>query len=251
MRNHTLFCLLIFSTFVISYRTNAQIRTDSVSVDSVKIRPVLILTGKIHENTFEVMEIDTLEDEGDKPLIMIGGAVRFNYFVKSWEGQEDNRNKGGDMAFDMFRINVTGELEGIILSAEYRFYSDAFGGPMPHSAWAGYNINENNQIQLGLHQVPFGNQTYNSDNWFFNVTYYLGLEDDYDLGVKYLHSGKKWGYVLAYYKNAELSPTDYGRYSYDFVGDYEESNQFNAKLVHHLSDETRIGLSGQWGQIDH
>lgn len=251
MRNTLLFCLLLF--FVLfsnpTSELNAQIRTDSASVDSVNTRPVIILTGKLHETTFDVMEIDTLDDEGDKPLFIIGGAVRFNYFVKSWEGEQDNRNKGGDMAFDLFRVNVTGELGGIILKAEYRFYSDAFGGPMPHSAWAGYNFDESNQLQLGLHQVPFGNQTYNSDNWFFNVTYYLGLEDDYDLGAKYVHSGKKWGYAIAFYKNSELPASDYGRYSYDFVGEYEETNQFNGKLMYYLTDDTRLGISGQWGQI--
>lgn len=228
---------------------SAQIRADSAAIDSTYDRPVIIMTGKLHETTFDVMTMDTLEEKSEDALFVIGGAVRFNYFTKSWEGQQDNRNKWGDMAFDLFRINVTGEMDGIVLNAEYRFYTDDFGGAMPHSAWAGYNFDESNQIQFGLHQVPFGNQTYNSDNWFFNITYYLGLEDDYDLGIKYVHSGKKLGYVLAFYKNSELSPSDFGRYSYDFVGDYEETNQLNGKLMYFLGGTTRLGLSAQIGQI--
>jgi len=248
--------ILLFSIFLCHFTflssLQAQIRADSTSIDSVDTRPVIIMTGKLHETSFDVMSLDTLDEDSDQdPLFIIGGAVRFNYFIKSWEEEQANQDKFGDMAFDLFRINVTGEMEGIILSAEYRFYSDAFGGPMPHSAWAGYNFDERNMIQVGLHQVPFGNQTYNSDNWFFSIPYYLGLEDDYDLGIKYVHSGRKFGYVLAFYKNSELPASDFGRYSYDFVGDYEESNQLNAKVLYYLGESTRLGVSAQLGQIYH
>jgi len=240
----------IFLSFLLlaTLSAEAQDKTNSSKKDSTD-RPVIFLTGKLHETTFDVMDIDTLDDGDDDPMFTVGGAVRFNYFVKTWEGQSDNQDKFGDMAFDIFRINVSGQHKGIVLNAEYRFYSDAFGGAMPHSAWAGYNFNERDQIQIGLHQVPFGNQTYNSDNWFFNVTYYLGLEDDYDLGVKYSHTGDKLSYILAFYKNSELPPSDAGRYSYDFVGDFEETNQFNAKVVYSLTETTRMGISGQWGGI--
>ena len=249
MRNIFLTQLIIL-VFLSTGSLQAQIRSDSADISSTDTRPVIIMTGKLHETTFDVMTIDTLEEkEESDALFKVGGAVRFNYFVKNWEGQQGNRSKYGDMAFDLFRINVTGELEGIILNAEYRFYSDDFGGAMPHSAWAGYNFNEHHMVQLGLHQVPFGNQTYNSDNWFFNIPYYLGLEDDYDLGIKYIYSGAKLGFVGGFYKNAELSPSDYGRYSYDFVGTYEETNQVNTKLVYYLAGDTRVGFSAQAGQI--
>ncbi|MFP4089181.1 MAG: hypothetical protein ACLFUB_14785 [Cyclobacteriaceae bacterium] len=241
--------LLLFPLIFSAHTSFAQIRTDSAFVDSIDTRPVTIMSGKLHKTTFDVMLVDTLDEKEDEALFIVGGAVRFNYFSNSWESQQDNRNKLGDMTFDLFRINVSGEMEGVILNAEYRFYSDAFGGAMPHSAWAGYNFNERNMLQLGLHQVPFGNQTYNSDNWFFNITYYLGLEDDYDLGVKYIHSGKKLSYALAFYKNSELPASDFGRYSYDFVGDYEESNQLNGKVTYFLGGHTQVGVSVQRGQI--
>jgi hypothetical protein len=50
------------------------------------------------------------------------------------------------------------------LNAEYRLYSQGFGGGM--QGWLGYNLNEKDQIHLGLTQVPFGIQQYNSHNWF-------------------------------------------------------------------------------------
>ena len=48
--------------------------------------------------------------------------------------------------------------------------------------WFGYDFSEKAEIQVGLQQVPFGIQTYNSHNWFFNITYYLRFEDDHDMG---------------------------------------------------------------------
>jgi hypothetical protein len=59
-----------------------------------------------------------------------------------------------------------------------------FGGGMLKQGWLGYNLNEKDQIHLGLTQVPFGIQQYNSHNWF-SMAYYVGLEDDHDMGFKY------------------------------------------------------------------
>jgi hypothetical protein len=39
------------------------------------------------------------------------------------------------------------------------------GGGMLKQGWLGYNLNEKDQIHLGLTQVPFGIQQYNS-HWF-------------------------------------------------------------------------------------
>ena len=42
----------------------------------------------------------------------LGGALRFNGFYKSWVGEEANRNKGGDFAFDTARGNEGGTRKG-------------------------------------------------------------------------------------------------------------------------------------------
>lgn len=123
--------------------------------------------------------------------------------------------------FDMFRVNFHASWKDVYLNAEYRIYSDAFGGGFLKQGWMGYRIDEDNEIQVGLSQVPFGIQQYNSHNWFFNITYYMGLEDDHDMGVIFLHVGENFEYQFAFYKNAEelrfgnnteASPS---RYSYD------------------------------------
>ena len=136
----------------------------------------------------------------EDPELKIGGALRFNYNLSSWkEGQKD---RGGDFGYDMFRVNVNGSYHGIYVDAEYRLYSRSFGGGFLKQGWLGYRFNEKEEIQVGLAQIPFGIQQYNSHNWFFNLTYYFGLEDDHDMGVKYVHIDDKFEYNLAFFKNS-------------------------------------------------
>jgi hypothetical protein len=126
----------------------------------------------------------------DKPELKIGGALRFNYNLSSWK--EGQKTRGGDFGYDMFRISAKAAYKEIFLNAEYRLYSEDFGGGFMKQGWIGYNFNEQNQIHIGLTQVPFGIQQYNSHNWFFNLSYYVGMEDDHDMGVKYLHIEEKF-----------------------------------------------------------
>ena len=208
-------------------------------------------------------------EEEEKQGIHIGGALRVNYFVKSWEGQEGNRQRLGDLAFDTFRLNVDGRLSNVLLSAEYRLYQ---GYSMLHHGWVGYAFSDATQVQLGVHQVPFGLQPYASHNWFFALPYYMGFEDDYDLGVKLIHERGPWNLQLAFYKNDEGSytggSTASARYSYDVVpvsrgnaGEAyldtdqanTETNQLNARVAytfqHGELGGTEVGVSGQVGQL--
>lgn len=191
----------------------------------------------------------------EDPELKIGGALRFNYNLSSWkEGQKD---RGGDFGYDMFRVNVNGSYQGIYVDAEYRLYSRSFGGGFLKQGWLGYRFNEKEEIQVGLTQVPFGIQQYNSHNWFFNLTYYFGLEDDHDMGVKYIHIDDKFEYNLAFFKNAEelrfggTSEVSPDRYSYDVVGRNKELNQFNGKLIYKFGDsiKNRLGTSVQYGGL--
>lgn len=191
----------------------------------------------------------------EKPEIKIGGALRFNYNLSSWKDGQVKR--GGDFGYDMFRVNAEGAYKGISMNAEYRLYSQSFGGGMLKQGWLGYKFNKNSEIQVGLTQVPFGIQQYNSNNWFFNLTYYVGLEDDHDMGVKYSHIGEKIEYQLAFFKNAEelsfgnnseISPN---RYSYDVAGRNKEINQFNGKVNYKFGDKfiSKSGVSVEYGGL--
>ncbi len=186
----------------------------------------------------------------------VGGALRFNYTYNDddrWH--KDGKEKGGDMKFDLFRLDVNGSYSDVLISAQYRFMEDMH---FIHHGWVGYNLTEETGVQLGLTQVPFGILPYASHNYWFGVPYYLGLEDDYDLGVKLLHADGPFDLQLAFFKNGDFgSASDLERYSYDIVKEgaqnNEETNQFNLRAAYTLSHgelgSTELGVSGEWGQL--
>ncbi|WP_034921693.1 hypothetical protein [Gillisia sp. CAL575] len=191
----------------------------------------------------------------DTPELKLGGALRFNYNLSSWK--DGQKKRGGDFGYDMFRVNAEAAYKGIFLNAEYRLYSDGFGGGFLKQGWLGYKFNELDQIHIGLTQVPFGIQQYNSHNWFFNLTYYVGMEDDHDMGIKYMHTGEKFEYQIAFFKNAEElkfgnnTETSPNRYSYDITGRNKEINQVNGKFIYKFGDEAahRLGFSAEYGKL--
>ena len=208
-------------------------------------------------------------EKDDRDWLHIGGALRFNAFYKSWEGEEENRDKLGDIAFDTFRINVDGSYKEIDVSAEYRFYS---GYNMLHHGYVGHTFSNKTLVLVGLFRNPFGLLPYASHNWFFNITYYLGMEDDYDVGVGVVYPSQKFDFQLAFFKNSEGSFTgdsiDSARYSYDLVHTdenelgyagvesprtNEEVNQFNVRFAYPFSHgnagTTEVGISGEYGGI--
>jgi len=218
-------------------------------------------TGVVKEQSKATVKEVVEEVFSERQPIHFGGAMRMNYGYKDWDGAGDE--KYGDAGFDLFRINADGAINNWILSAEYRFYSYM---NTVHHGYVGYNVNDQWQIQAGIHQVPFGLQPYASHNFWFSGAYYVGLEDDYDMGVKALYNDGPLSLALAFYKNDELaSASSADRYSIDVnssaTGGYagaqadgnEETNQFNARLAYKLdhgdAGATELGVSGQWGQL--
>jgi len=198
----------------------------------------------------------------DTPELEIGGALRFNYNLSSWK--DGQKSRGGDFGFDVFRMSAKAKYKGLKLNAEYRFYSEGFGGAMLKQGWIGYDFTPQNNLQLGLTQVPFGITQYNSHSWFFSMNYYVGLEDDHDMGLKYTHSSEKWLYAVAFFKNAEElnfgsnSDVSNSRYSYDVGSSSDglyrnkEINQLNLQVVRKISTnkaQHMVGASAQYGGV--
>lgn len=217
-------------------------------------------------------------EEEDEPVLRIGGALRFNYQFRDWS--QFHKDQGGAFTFDTWRINVDAQAKGILMSMEYRFYS---GFSMFHHGWVGYNITPQTQVQLGINQVPFGLLPYASHSWWFQTGYYVGLEDDYDMGIKLLHKTEKWDLAIAFYKEAEPvltgSSLASARYSYDVVptlpanipqiitrgtpgtaedsvitslpvsGQNREVNQLNIRGAYRVTPDIELGISLQAGGI--
>lgn len=88
------------------------------------------------------------------------------------------------------------------------------------------------------------------------MTYYVGFEDDHDMGVKYIHDTGEWQWQAAYYKSAEdftfsSAEASPNRYSYDITGRNKENNQLDLKVIRRLgaSRSHELGASLQGGLL--
>ncbi|WP_251980529.1 hypothetical protein [Salinibacter ruber] len=183
----------------------------------------------------------TAAPQQDEPTldVSVNGSLRFNALFRSYGEQADKTLGDGGFTFDTFRIGANGSYGGLIFDSELAVYPESFGGVFLQKGWVGYEFSESRQIQVGVSQVPFGIQPYASSSWFFNSTYYVGLEDDYDAGVKAMFTPGNWDIQGAYYMNAEqtdfFAGSNFGRYSYDVVpvtsfpafGDAGDANDVN------------------------
>ncbi len=203
----------------------------------------------------------------------IGGAVRYNIVSQNYES--DPTATSTYFTWDTWRINVDGSVANVDLSFEYRFYP-TFGTHFIHHGFLGYAISDNIYMELGATQVPFGITTYASHSWWFQGPYYVGLEDDYDMGINFdITPADKLKLSLSYFRQAEPEGPIYGgdvtfgnagagRYSYDitsgnnyynadntvaFKESIRELNQFNARLAYQLNDSWEFGVSAQVGGI--
>ncbi|MGS0695994.1 carbohydrate porin [Shewanella sp. 0m-4] len=217
-------------------------------------------------------ELLVVEEQQKEPesSVNFGGAVRVNYTYEDYD--DDNADRGGDFDFDLFRIDVSGNYQDLIFSAQYRWFE--YMNVIQH-AWIGYNFDDKQQGKIGVTQVPFGMLTYASNNYFFSSNFYLGLEDDHDMGLNYTYKGDNNQIDFAFYKNDEQGGLDgfvsdrTDRYAYDVVGIrlpgegvYDapsdgyaaaEVNTFNGRYAHNLifdELEVELGASIQAGQLD-
>ena len=221
------------------------------------------------------------EDQGFKiGPVTVGGAMRVNYVLGSYEGFDSGPNRGGNggnVELDTFRLNLALDYENIIGRLEYRWYPAGSGKNYNflHTGWLGYRFDDGSEVQVGVNRVPFGPGPYGvSQSWFFDQHYYVGLADDMDLGVKYSTELDRWKLDFAYYLGSEGSwfgrSLDSARYSYDAVrwqesvdqdgnvlfgganNGYDERHQFNVRAIYRLPDArvpTDIGVSLQYGQL--
>ncbi len=199
------------------------------------------------------------DDEG----FTFGGAVRYNIIATNYESDATPLSR--TFTWDTWRLNIDGRKAGIDLSFEYRFYP-TFGTHFIHHGYIGYGFSDDVYMKLGVMQVPFGITPYASHSWWFQIPYYVGLEDDYDIGIKFdITSIEKLKLSLAYFRQAEPEGPKFGgdvtfgnagpgRYSYDIVStgagaNIRELNTFNFRAAYNITKSVEIGASAQVGQI--
>lgn len=214
---------------------------------------------------FLVLRVNAQENQNNFHL---GGAVRYNIYMKSWVSNKTQP----EYTWDTWRLNVDGSKNGIDFSFEYRFYPTS-GTNFIHHGYLGYAFNDHLYMKLGVTQVPFGISKYASHSWWFQAQYYFGLEDDYDIGIKFDYTGiENLTLNFAYFRQAEpegpsaggavtYGNAGPGRYSYDITpgvgkigaetvdAHIRELNQINIRAAYQVSKSIELGLSAQVGGI--
>lgn len=225
----------------------------SVTSWATETEEIEALKTRLNQLEKEHAEEAGLEKQAETQGPELSGAIRFNYRLDDFNASEKDR--GGNLTFDLFRLGVDGSYQNIVYSAQYRWnsYQD-----FVHHAFIGYNLSDTLGVQLGITQVPFGNMPYDYHNFWGGIPYYIGLDDDYDMGLKVIKTAGPWDLQVAFFKNDEWGDASkLERYSYDVVTGAgqanEETNQVNARLAytadHGDFGQTELGLSGEWGQL--
>ena len=244
-----LFCLVFLPGLAFDMNGQDQENdTDRSLFDSIEHIRTNYLTNLVNDKIRP-----STKSEPSLPKVNIGGAIRLNYAWRDYDDQ--NMDRVGDFGFEMFRVDAEIDYKDIFMAVEFRWYEHfnaiRFG-------YFGYHITDRTSIQVGIHQVPFGMKPYSSHSFWFNATYYLGFEDDYDAGIKLIYDNKYWNIQGAFYKNPEYQDSErYGRYSFDLVTDEvqtnQEINQFNLRTIYkwRIKGEflMKLGASAEAGQI--
>ncbi|MDX1455194.1 MAG: porin [Gammaproteobacteria bacterium] len=229
---------------------------DSRQRDGALLERLEALEKELQATRKQLDEIDdesSDEESSSKDYNELGGSFWTNFAWRDYS--ETSKSRGGDFRIDPFRLDVNGREGNVIWSAQHRWYQYM---DVIHHAWVGYQFDEETDMAIGISQVPFGIQPYASHSYWFGVPYYVGLEDDYDTGVRYRTKKGNWDIQLGFYSNPEYAnPGVLARYSFDIVSDgtfnNEEINQGNVRLAYDISSgddsNTELGLSVRRGQL--
>jgi len=171
------------------------------------------------------------------------------------------KNKAS-IKFESFRIWAQTNLSSkLYAKIQYRFYE---GWRTPTYFLIGWNINKHNTLRFGQTWAPFGFRYQPFDDWG-NLAYYIGLQDDSDMGITWEGNYGIFTFHAGFFKNQQLSSSSPMRYDADiFSGDTspdylfpvakhnKEVNQFNGRIqINPTGDNWSFvaGISGMWGQI--
>lgn len=164
-----------------------------------------------------------------------GGAIRARYDWRFDDVDRAGAPKASEhLDFDTLALKAAYDSETIFGAAQYRFYGgSSIYGPrngyrgfpgevsFPLYAYLGYKFTREDSVTAGMNQVPFGLVPYFGASFIETLGFTMGLEEVYNLGVKYAHVEPEFNYQLAYYPganpNAVGASVDSARYSTNIV----------------------------------
>jgi hypothetical protein len=167
--------------------------------------------------------------------LTFGGAIRARYDWRFNDVSLGGQPKASEhLDFDTLSLKVAYDSPTIFGAAQYRFYggSSIYGprngysghpGEVSFPMWAylGYKLTPDDSITVGMNQVPFGLTPYFGTSFIETLGFTMGLEEVYNLGVKYAHVEPDLNYQFGFYPganpNAIGASRDSARYSTNIV----------------------------------
>jgi len=193
-------------------------------------------------------------DDGNDAWFKLGGAARFNY---AW------RDYGPSSKFkpDMVQLTANGQYGRLFGSANYRWYD---GFDTVYYAYLGWKLMDDehtqSDVRAGVVNVPFGllPNAAHSAIWL-GSGYYLGLDDDQDLGAVWQYQTKQHHWHVGLFAGDEYGDASRdARYSFDIASTpalpYREREQFNLRYEYTGGTETsswKLGASTRLGRVEH
>lgn len=213
-----------------------------------RVLPLVVAAAVIPSLAYAADQGADLESRVEKlEKVQITGSYRLNFTVQDWN--DDQKDRGGDFRFNQLNLGAETEKNGVRLSAQYRMYDN--GNPsMIHHLYFATNLDEQSEIQVGLMKVPFGIQPYESHNDWGDNALFMGFNDDYDAGIKYITQRDALNVQVAYFSNGDTKPTDAERFSADVVSTKLEEDGSNAATrqaneeAHQLNFHTSYKMGG-------
>lgn len=214
-----------------------------------EVRKLPVIAGALCMLALLVGEASQSASSDDS--LELGAAVRLNV---GWiDYQRSQRWSGVD--FELLRIEARGSYGPLKFSAQHRWYD---GFEAVHHAWAGLSLDADRDVRVGIQQVPFGLLPYASQSFWFGSGYYLGIEDDYDLGVVWRDErGDRSWHAGVFLRDEYGTGRRFERYSFDvattYVLPYREIEHLVMRHERRVAGDTWAlawGLSGVLGRVE-
>ncbi len=218
-----------------------------------------LVMSSLSYSTFAEFRIGDAESTAG--AVTFSGALRGNYQDKNFGESVSNNRK---IKFDAGIFRIGYESPEWFAKAEYRCYQ--YDTLCDFSTlvygYAGYKLNETDQLTVGLQPVPFGPGRFWDSSFYASINNTMGLQDVLNLGVNYhVQFAEATKVDLAYfardgghYKGQSL---DAARYTANFVStsdptktDLNEKNMWLIRVNQDLnflkSDDFKASLGGSY-----
>lgn len=194
-------------------------------------QPVAVADPRYTPESGTNFDLGPPKGKTDSGTFTFGGAFRVRY---DW--RFDDASRGGvrkareNFDFDTLALKATYDSDTIFGSAQYRFqggssiYGPSSGyrghpGEVSFPMWAylGYKFTPEDSLTFGLNQSPFGLTPYFGTSFIATLGFATGVEEVYNLGVKFSHVEPDFNYQVGFYPGANPNAVglslDSARYS--------------------------------------